>query len=193
MTGDSTRSVTADALRAAVDARSARWAAGIAGFAVLTALGARVAIPLPGTPVPFTFQVVAVLLAGYLMGPAAGAASQAVYLAAGVAGLPVFAAGGGAAYLVGPTGGYLLAYPAAAALAGAVARRNPGILVDLAGLVGALALIYGGGAGWLALVVDGASALEAGVLPFLAMDLVKVFFVLLVGRGIGKRARRFFA
>ncbi|MGH7539390.1 MAG: biotin transporter BioY, partial [Gemmatimonadota bacterium] len=91
---------------------TARRVIAVLAFAALTALGARIAVPLPGTPVPFTFQVVAVLLAGVLLGPRLGAASQAAYLAAGASGLPIFAAGGGVAYLLGPTGGYLLAFPA---------------------------------------------------------------------------------
>lgn len=173
---------------------AARRTAGVLGFALLAALGARVSVPLPGTPVPFTFQVVAVLLAGYLAGPATGAASQAAYLAAGAAGLPVFAAGGGAAYLLGPTGGYLLAYPAAAAVAGWVAtREGAGPGVHALGLVAAVAVIYAGGAGWLAAVSGPEAALQAGVVPFVVVDLLKVLFVLLLGWRIGPAARRFFA
>lgn len=182
----------AGSLRALADSRAARRAVGVAGFALLTALGARVAIPLPGTPVPFTFQVVAVLLAGWLLGPKLGAASQLSYLAVGATGVPVFAAGGGLAYLMGPTGGYLLAYPVAAWIVGAVVAEDAGLPRQVAGLLGGLAAIYAGGVGWLATVAGHEAALAAGVLPFLAVGLLKVLFVLLLGRRIGGSARAFF-
>ncbi len=80
---------------------------------VLTATAAQVSLPLPFTPVPFTFQPMIVLLGGAALGARLGALSQVLYLAAGVAGLPVFAASPllppGLARLLGPTGGYLLA------------------------------------------------------------------------------------
>lgn len=171
---------------------AARKAVGVGAFALLTALGARIAVPLPGTPVPFTFQVVAVLLAGWMLGPRLGAASQAAYLAAGAAGLPVFAAGGGLAYLLGPTGGYLLAYPLAAALVGLACTRESGWVRQSAGLVGAIAVIHAGGAGWLAVVAGHEAAVTAGVLPFLGVDGIKALLVLLLGRRIGGRARAFF-
>lgn len=179
-------------LRVLTGSRAVRRTAGVVGLALLTALGARVSIPLPGTPVPFTFQVVAVLLAGWLLGPRLGAASQLSYLAAGAAGLPVFAAGGGLAYLLGPTGGYLLAYPAAAWLVGVAARQDAGLARQVAGLAGGLALIHLGGAGWLAVVAGHEAALAAGVLPFLGVDAVKALLVLLLGRRIGGSARAFF-
>src|SRR3954467_9089563 len=99
--------------------------AGIVLFAALVAAASQIAIPLPLTPVPITLQPMLVILAGMMLGPAAGAASMALYLAAGAAGLPVFTPIGapGIARFFGPTGGYLLAYPAAAFVAGAIARR----------------------------------------------------------------------
>lgn len=172
---------------------AARRTAGILGFALLTALGARVVVPVPGTPVPFTFQVVAVLLAGYLLGPRWGAASQAAYLAAGAAGLPAFAAGGGLGYLLGPTGGYLLAYPAAAAVVGLAASRSRRLSVHALGVAAGIAVIHAGGASWLAVVAGHEAALAAGVAPFLAVDAVKGVFVLLLGRRIGGTARGFFS
>lgn len=178
--------------RLAVGSRTLRRAAGVAGFALLTALGARVAVPLPGTPVPLTFQVVAVLLAGYLLGPAAGAASQAAYLAAGVAGLPVFAAGGGPAYLLGPTGGYLLAFPAAAAVVGLATTRWRGLPAHAAGVAAGVAVIHSGGAGWLAVVAGHEAAVAAGVAPFLLADALEAAVVLVLGRRVGSAARGFF-
>src|SRR5438093_1674360 len=109
-----------------VQTRNARVAiAGIVGFAIALAAASQVAIPLPGTPVPITLQPLVVVLAGMWLGPAAGAASMVLYLAAGAAGLPVFAPIGapGIARFIGPTGGYLIAYPAAAYVAGLLSAR----------------------------------------------------------------------
>jgi biotin transport system substrate-specific component len=149
-------------------------------FALLTALGARAAVPLPGTAVPVTLQTLFVMLAGALLGPRLGAASQVVYLAAGVAGLPAFVAGGGPAYLFGPTGGYLLAFPAVAAAAGWVARTAPSrgapaLAWLFVGLFLASLIVFVGGAAQLAVLTgDPARAIEVGVLPFLVGDVVKV-------------------
>src|SRR5215467_7736497 len=99
---------------------------GIVGFAAAVAAASQVAVPLPWTPVPVTLQPMLVVLAGLWLGPVAGAASMALYLLAGASGLPVFTPLGapGIARFFGPTGGYLLAYPAAAYVSGALARRT---------------------------------------------------------------------
>ena len=100
---------------------------GIVGFAAAVAAASQIAIPLPFTPVPVTLQPMLVILAGMLLGPTAGVASMVLYLAAGAAGLPVFTPLGapGIARFFGPTGGYLLAYPAAAFVAGMIALKRP--------------------------------------------------------------------
>jgi biotin transport system substrate-specific component len=173
-----------------VPSRNARRVIGVAAFAAATAFGAKVAVMIPGTPVPFTFQPLFVLLAGAILGARLGAASQALYLAAGIAGLPVFAAGGGAAYLLGPTGGYLMAYPLAAFLAGAFAHR--GLARALGGLLLGLATIYAGGLAWLAVVGDVNAAVALGLRPFVLMDLVKVAIVLAIVWRTGRRSRELF-
>src|SRR2546423_15440986 len=96
---------------------------GVLGFVIALAAASQVAIPLPGTPVPFTLQPLLVVLAGMMLGPTLGATSMVLYLVLGAAGVPVFAPIGavGLARFAGPTGGYLLAYPAAAWVAGALA------------------------------------------------------------------------
>lgn len=170
-------------------ARASRRAAAVLAFAALTAVAARLAVPLPGTSVPFTLQVAAVLLAGFLLGPRLGAASQGLYVAVGAMGLPVFAAGGGPAYLLGPTGGYLLAFPAAAALAGYLGRRGGLLLLAAGGVVG-LAAIHLGGAAWLAVSLGAETALRMGVVPFLAGDLLKVALAALLAHRLRGRARR---
>lgn len=177
---------------AASGSTARRKAVAVVVFAALTAAAARFAVPLPGTAVPFTLQPVAVLLAGLLLGPRLGAASQAAYLAAGAAGLPVFAAGGGLAYLLGPTGGYLLAFPAGAAVAGLLARRG-GLGRYAAGGVLGLATVHAGGLLWLAVLAGGAEAVRRGLEPFLAGDLLKVALAVTVAAGLRDRISRLLA
>jgi biotin transport system substrate-specific component len=159
---------------------------GVSFVTVLTIAAAQVSVPLPFTPVPFTFQPMIVLVGGAALGSRLGAASQIAYLALGCAGLPVFAASPalpqGIARLMGPTGGYLMAYPLAAFVAGWLAERGfdrryvTAVLAMLCGL----ALVYAGGVSWLALTqtFDRASgwtpALGAGLFPFVLPDCMKV-------------------
>jgi len=154
----------------------------VVGFSLLTALLAQVRIPLPFTPVPLTGQTFAVLLAGAALGSRRGFLSQALYLAAGAVGLPVFAGGGATvAYLLGPTGGYLWSFPLAAALLGWLVERGAGRRVwTLAlGLVLSDALILTVGALWLHGIFGVASrqAWLQGLYPFVAGDVLKVAFV----------------
>jgi len=153
----------------------------VALMAAFTAVAAQIAIPLE--PVPFTLQVLAVVLTGLLLGPRYGALAMAIYLLVGAVGVPVFAGfRGGLGILLGDTGGYLLAYPLAAALAGVAAgavanapRRRALIVGFLWGSL-ALAVIYALGATWLAVLagLSPGAALVAGVLPFVIFDLIKV-------------------
>jgi biotin transport system substrate-specific component len=153
--------------------------------ALFVAAAAQVAVPLPGTPVPMTLQPLAVLLVGGLLGARLGALSMIVYLAMGVAGLPVFTPTVpllGVARLLGPTGGYLLAYPVAAWAVGALLTpgRRPGVsrpewvragLAVLAGLV----LIHLGGLAQLMIITGSLSAAARfGTAPFLLGDLAKL-------------------
>src|SRR5262245_26914970 len=132
-------------------------AASVLFFTVLTAAAAQISAPLPFTDVPLTLQPMVVLIGGLALGSRLGSASQILYLAAGIAGLPVFAASAtlppGALRLLGPTGGYLMAYPFAAFVAGWLAERGldrqyvGSFLAMLAGLV----IIFAFGIAWLAL------------------------------------------
>jgi biotin transport system substrate-specific component len=168
----------------------------IVAGAILVALASQVALPIPGTPVPLTLQVPAVVFVGVLLGARMGAGSMALYLGLGLAGLPVFAPIGvpslGIARLLGPTGGYLLAYPVAAALAGGLAGEARSWARLAAGLLAGMAAIYLGGIAQLA-VLSGSlgEAVRLGSQPFLLPDLVKLLVVGLLLRRIpsGVRAR----
>ncbi len=159
-------------------------------FSLLTAVSAYVAVPLGVTPVPMTLQTLVVLLAGALLGPVAGAASQLVYLGMGVAGVPVFAMGGaGLPWLFGPTGGYLMAFPLAAALTGWIAGPDRGKLRVGLAIAVATSVIFALGAGWLAVVTDRSfdAVLGAAVQPFLPGALIKAAIAFVVIRQVKTR------
>ncbi|MBK5187713.1 MAG: biotin transporter BioY [Gemmatimonadaceae bacterium] len=150
---------------------------GVIGFAATMAVAAQIAIPIPGTPVPFTLQPLAVVLAGMCLGPVGGAASMVLYLAAGALGLPVFSPIGapGILRLIGPTGGYLLAAPAAAAIAGLVVRRFPAFGGRLLAAFLGIATLYLGGVAQLELLTGSLERAAAmGTTPFILADLGKV-------------------
>src|SRR5262252_2299637 len=156
---------------------------GIVGFAAAVAAASQIAIPLPFTPVPVTLQPMLVILAGLWLGPAAGAASMALYLAAGASGLPVFTPIGapGIARFFGPTGGYLLAYPVAAYVAGALNRRASTLLArSLAAIAGMVVIFFGGLAQLTLLTGSVGRAVQLGITPFAALDLVKAFFAAVI-------------
>ncbi|MCG0238333.1 MAG: biotin transporter BioY [Firmicutes bacterium] len=158
-------------------------------FAGLTAAAAQITFRLPVTGVPFTLQVLAVLLSGSLLGPVGGAAAQAVYLLLGAAGAPVFAEySGGLARLVGPTGGFLMSYPIAALVVGWLAdpHRRPGLGRTLAAMLAGLAVIYAGGAGWaiLAMGRGPGEVLTKWVLVFVPYDLLKVALAAALSRRV---------
>jgi biotin transport system substrate-specific component len=152
---------------------------GIAAFVVMTALGARVRIPLPWTPVPITLQTFFVQLAGATLGPTLGPVSQVVYLLAGAAGFPVFAGGGsGLSHLLrGVTTGYLIGFVMATALVGRLVRlrSDPGFLWILGSMAAGSLVVYTCGISWLewSLGLSLPSAVAQGMLPFLVGDVVK--------------------
>lgn len=161
-------------------------------FSLLTAAGAYVAVPLGFTPVPITLQTLFVLLSGGVLGPVAGAASQLLYLGMGVSGVPVFALGGGGwPWLLGPTGGYLLAFPLAAALVGWISRDSKEFLLPALGLAAGTAAIFALGASWVAAISDRGPAeiFAIAVQPFLLGAVLKGAIALAVIRAARGRAR----
>ncbi len=154
---------------------------GLAATTVVAA-AAHVAIPLPFTPVPLTLQPLAVLGVGLALGPVAGFLTMLAYLAEGAMGLPVFSPTGlgGLAQLVGPTGGFLMAYPLVAAVVGGITRgltsRTPRfVAVFVAGNL-AMALLFLSGAGWFMFYTHHSlyATWIGAVAPFLPGELVKV-------------------
>lgn len=152
----------------------------LAGCA-LAAVCARVAIPLFFSPVPLTLAPFAVLLMGLLLSPRLAAATFGAYLLEGAMGLPVFAPGplgvSGPAHLLGPTGGYLLAYPLAAWMIAMVWRKtNRGLAAAMLSAALGELTILGCGALWLGISahLPMSDALGLGVLPFLPGDALKV-------------------
>jgi biotin transport system substrate-specific component len=145
---------------------------------LFVALCAHITIPLPGTPVPLTVQNFGVLLVGLLFGSRRGFAALALYLAEGAMGMPVFSplGPGGIAQLLGPTGGFLLAYPLVAWVAGYVMERGRRSFARAAigGLLGEVVLFTGGLACLAVLTHSLAQAFRWGLYWFLFAEIIKV-------------------
>lgn len=149
---------------------------------IFIALCAHVSVPLPFTPVPLTLGNFAVVLVGFALGPVIAFAALALYLAEGAMGFPVFNPGGlgGIAQLLGPTGGFLFAYPLAAVIAGTLIKLFSRFTVRgvaaAASYCVATMLILSSGAGWLALQLhlSVSAAFHLGVFPFLPGEVVKM-------------------
>ena len=148
----------------------------VVAASLVTAGAAQLEIRLPSTPVTVTGQTFAVLLCGVVLGPRRAFAAQCLYLLEGACGLPFFAGGAaGPAWLAGPTGGYLISFPFAAALTGVLAERawdrKPFTMfcTMLAGSVVVFAL----GLAQLSRYVPGGALLATGLLPFIPGDIVK--------------------
>lgn len=146
------------------------------------AICAHITVPLPFTPVPLTFSDFAVLLVGLALGPVTGFMALAMYLLEGASGMPVFNPHGlgGVAQLFGATGGYLIAYPFAAAIAGAVsrtlARITPRFIAGLTASVLASTALMVTGTIWLGFVghLSASTAFTLGTAPFIPGQIVKV-------------------
>jgi biotin transport system substrate-specific component len=171
--------------------RRARLAIGIVAFALAAVFGAQIAVPVPLTPVPITLQTLFVILAGAVLGPRAGAASMALYVGLGAAGAPVFSNGGaGIPWLLGPTGGYLLSYPASAFIVGVTTaawrRKQASSLVLIGGLMLGVLVQYAGGLLQLALLTGRpfAEVVAMGALPFLFGDAVKIATAAWIAQGM---------
>lgn len=163
-------------------------------FGAVTAIGAFIAIPLPFSPVPITLQTLFLYLAAALLGGRLGALSQAVYVALGIVGLPVFAGGkAGFGVLLGPTGGYLYGFVIGALLAGTLVsmKEKPGIAWTGLSLCTAVAAIYSCGVfqlSWTAsLTLE--KAFYLGAAPFLPGDIIKILAASLIAVKVRDRIK----
>ena len=149
---------------------------------LVVALAAHVSFPLWFTPVPLTLQPLAVLGVGLALGPVDGPAAMLAYLLEGAAGLPVFspAGPGGLLQLVGPTGGFLMAYPLVAFVAGLLSRRlrgaTPAFVAALLACTAATVVLFAAGATWFHHItsLSVAATLRSTVYPFLPGEAVKL-------------------
>jgi biotin transport system substrate-specific component len=183
----------------------AKQAGLVVSASLFVALCARVTVPLPFTPVPLTLQNFGVLLVGLLLGSRRGFAALSVYLMEGAFGLPVFnpAGPGGIAQILGPTGGFLMAYPLVAFVAGWIYERMSKHVSEhiserssrrfawavLCGIAAEIVL-FAGGLSWLAVLTHSfATAFRFGLYWFVFAEVIKV----LIAAGIASRWQRRFS
>ena len=150
----------------------------LVGASFFVAFCARIYFPIPGTPVPLTIQNFAVLLVGLALGSRRGFAALALYLAEGAAGMPVFSphGPGGIAQILGPTGGYLIAYPFVAGVVGYLFERGKASFAraTLAAIAGET-LLFAGGISWLYVWTHSlARALSFGLYCFIFAEIIKI-------------------
>ncbi|MBM7615430.1 biotin transporter BioY [Alkaliphilus hydrothermalis] len=165
----------------------------VALFAAITAVCSQIAIPLPFSPVPFTLQVVAVCLAGGILGSKLGGLALIVYILMGAAGMPVFAQfKGGLQVLVGPTGGFLFSFPIAAFLIGFVMERKNSLVTSIASMMFALILIYG--LGFVQFKFVTAMGWEKSfylvVAPYVVPDIIKIILTSAVVLSVNRSLER---
>lgn len=156
-------------------------------FALLTAAGAQ--IEIPHQPVPYTLQTMFVLLSGALLGKRSGAASQIIYVCAGIAGLPVFAGfSSGLMRLVGPSGGYLLSFPVAAFTVGYIVDGKDQLFRTIVGMAAGLFVVFSLGTVHLNLVYyhDWSASILNGFLIFSWWDMLKLCGATLIYRQLSR-------
>lgn len=169
---------------------------GIMFFVIVTMLGAYIRIPVPGSPVPITFQTFFVLLSGAVLGKRLGSASQIAYISLGLIGAPVFQSfSSGSAYLLGPTGGYLFGFVLASFTVGRliVSRQCSLSWAVFCFALGSL-IICSFGSLWLSFIygMNITNAISVGFLPFIPGDMVKIFLAAFIYLKISGRSRQIF-
>lgn len=181
------QSVTQVAQRFSRTAEIARQSAIILAASIFVAVAAHIYVPIPGTPVPLTVQNLAVLLVGLMLGSRRGFIALVLYLAEGAFGLPVFSPTGtpGLLHLLGPTGGYLIAYPLVAGLTGYIFEHGKqsfarAALASVAGEV----VLFATGISWLYVITGSlAQAISFGLYWFVFAEVIKVMLAAGAVRG----------
>ncbi len=167
--------------------------------AIYTALTCSVAVIfryVPATYVPYSILPLMVLLAGFVLGPRLGALSMSLYALLGLVGVPVFSSGGGIAYVLKPSFGYILGYILAAYAVGKVLslKKEPGVLLSSIAVLTGLACLYAVGLSYFYLILNFYlnkptivyKVIQLGFIPFIALDLVKAAGAVVLGRSLGK-------
>jgi biotin transport system substrate-specific component len=153
-------------------------------FAALISIGAYIAIPLPGTPIPIVLQNMFIMLAALLLGPWWGLLAVAFYLLFGILGMPVFSGGtGGIAKLIGPTGGYLIGFIPAVVVMGWIGRKGRRTFpANMVACVAGMVIVYIFGVVRLKTVLDAGwgQSLAAGLYPFIIGDIIKIILASLL-------------
>ena len=167
-------------------------AALIVGASFLVAASAHLSVPLPGTPVPLTVQNLAVLVVGLALGPWRGFAALSLYVIEGASGMPVFSptGPGGIAQLIGPTGGYLIAYPFVAAVVGYITQfGKASFLRSAVACIAGEVLLFTCGLSWLYTMTHSMrTAIALGLYWFVFAEVIKV----MLAAGAKNTWQRFF-
>ena len=168
----------------------AKQAAIVITASLFVALCARVSVPLPFTPVPLTLQNFGVLAVGLALGSRRGFAALALYLIEGACGMPVFSMGAGIAYLLGPTGGFLLAYPLVAFIAGYIYEHSSRRFGWAAlSAVAAEVVLFASGLSWLAVLTHSISlAIRFGLYWFVFAEVIKVLMAAAVAARLHRQS-----
>ena len=170
---------------------------GVTFFILATTLGAYIRIPVPGTPVPITLQTFFVVLSGAVLGARLGLFSQLGYVFLGLIGLPVFQGHSfGIMHIFGATGGYMMGFMAASFLIGKMLEKESRNLFKiLASFAIGSVVLYTLGTLWLMLIyrISFINAIAIGVLPFLTIELAKIFLAAVVYSKISHRSKAIFS
>ncbi len=171
----------------------------VALFAALIAACAFVSIPVPGTPIPIVLQNMMVVLSGLLLGPVLGTASTALFIVAGILGLPIFSGGtGGIAKLMGPTGGFIIGYAFAALVAGLICgrprmgRKASIVRIVIAALCGFVVMYIPGVIHFMrSLDKSFAETMALCVTPYIPGDIIKMVVSILIAIPLRKTVAAF--
>ena len=153
-------------------------------FSILTGIGAGLKVEIGA--VPITMQTLVVLLSGAFLGSKKGAISQLTYLTAGIVGIPWFSRGGGLAYILSPTFGYLVGFIPASYIVGVLTRKSKSIFNIIKSFIAGNFFIYSFGTLWLLRTFSLSQSLTIGLYPFILGDVLKMFLIIIILKNIKK-------